>query len=511
MARVPRWAEKLFSTACSDGDAVCSPPDEDINGWDFLIEFPDRSYSGPLERRPAKDVAFVQVKSKSGGKPPSATIKLSNVQIACASKQPWFLVAVTRDNKGSHRFYGLHVWSELMRKSLSAVRQAAVEEIQLNKKQITIRFPSDTEITGDVVAWMRSEIDAVQGVYGDAKHHLFTTLGYENGYGTATFTVQVKSEDEIANAFLGLGNGLATSTFKSTESRFGIRDPAPAVFGPGNVFITPEPTDECEVRVRGNTGEPTLVLTGVVFDYAFPVIALERRKSRIFAPPIEMILGGDGQRKFSIEIPPEKKFSLDYLSIAGKISRWAALGPIDVIARRPNQDPLEYTVTFNDTLRGKDGTQLSCIMDAIQLVTRHSPTDGISFSINDMRGAIKDLGYFYQVLQNGSMRLVLKDPSDAPRGIASFKYYTGAKIAEWSFYAIVQRKVQSDLIVDSVRQITASSPVVIETYVFKDVNDGQLARIQSDYSRISEEIAGDGSDQALLFGNIANFIQSSNM
>jgi hypothetical protein len=69
-------------------------------------------------------VAYAQVKSVQKG-PLSCRVKLSNALHAAQSPQPWFVVLVTAaTRKQPARAYAAHVWEELIRRTLEAVRRA---------------------------------------------------------------------------------------------------------------------------------------------------------------------------------------------------------------------------------------------------------------------------------------------------------------------------------------------------------------------------------------------------
>lgn len=506
MPGLPIWAEKYFSLRCTEGGAIATRPDEDTNGWDYFIELPDRGYHGPAESRPPKDVAYAQVKSIKGGRL-ATTIKLSNMQISSASEQPWFiiLVAATADGR-QQRMYGLHVWSDLIRKSLKAARKAAIDDAALHARKLSISFPAESEISGDVVAWMRSEIDAHPN-YTATKSKLFETLGYEDGYGTATVTVAVRSEEEVARLFLGLSDGVSATAFSHVPARFGIPDKNPRVFGPGRVVFEPEPVGNCELRVRGSTGESSIVLRGLEYAYAFPIIALENRRIRLSAPPVEIIAYGSGKIDCSLSVQSDKRYSLDHLEEFGKLLRWADSGPINFAARRPDGEKADWTITFEREKTSRDRSVVSKIIAALQLTAQKSNEKNISVSFDEIRAAMADLGYFFQVLSPGSMRLILDEPEGAPPQVTIFLYYVGVTIGEWTFYAITKRKVNSDLIVDGARQLTATGPIVVDAYVMKNADGAFVARVTTDFDEVLEKL-GD-KEKPLAFGNLVEYVRST--
>ena len=50
MPGLPKWAEKYFELKCVEGGAIASRPDEDRNGWDFLVELPEEMVPGSRQR-----------------------------------------------------------------------------------------------------------------------------------------------------------------------------------------------------------------------------------------------------------------------------------------------------------------------------------------------------------------------------------------------------------------------------------------------------------------------------
>jgi hypothetical protein len=138
--RVPRFAETKFANLCAVAGALCHPVGEDESGWDFHIEFPQPPLAGPSDTHPPPKNAFVQVKSARKHQL-ACRVKLSNALRAARSPQPWFVVLMTANAKSeSARFYAVHVWEPLIRRTLEAVRRAENAKVALHKRYLTIRF-----------------------------------------------------------------------------------------------------------------------------------------------------------------------------------------------------------------------------------------------------------------------------------------------------------------------------------------------------------------------------------
>jgi hypothetical protein len=75
--RLARYAETRFANLCAHSGALCHESQEDENGWDYLVEFPDDAATGPADTHQPGKQAFVQVKSTRNGRL-SCSLKLSN-------------------------------------------------------------------------------------------------------------------------------------------------------------------------------------------------------------------------------------------------------------------------------------------------------------------------------------------------------------------------------------------------------------------------------------------------
>ena len=70
--RLPKWAEVAIELQCIAAGAIVHPPEDDQNGWDYLVEFPPEKHPGPPDTHPAAKSAFIQIKSKKAASPVAA-------------------------------------------------------------------------------------------------------------------------------------------------------------------------------------------------------------------------------------------------------------------------------------------------------------------------------------------------------------------------------------------------------------------------------------------------------
>ena len=132
----------------------------------------------------------------------------------------------------------------------------------------------------------------------------------------------------------------------------------------------------------------------------------------------------------------------------------------------------------------------------------------VQLSINDLSGAIKDLGYFYQVLGEESLRYEFDTADDVPPGITSLLYHASAAVSVWTFECLVRRGVKEDVVVGDRRRITAGGPLFLEVYVTKNATEDQRNRIQSDYMRALQVL--EEEENPLGLGDIVGLIKARN-
>jgi hypothetical protein len=335
IARLPKWAELKFESQCAAADAIAHPPEEDQNGWDYFVEFPQQIYPGPADTHPPAKSAYVQIKSARKRKL-TCRVTLSNALKAAQSTQPWFLVLVFVDKKtASAEVYAVHLWEDFIRRALKAVRIAENAGKPLNRCTLSVKFSAIDRHDGNLVPWMQAVIAAHEPNYQKKKQELYQAVGYEDGTGVGKVTISASSFDEIADNFLGLGSGLCLSEFSFTPSRFGVVSPKPEIdySGEGKLIITPSPVDTCEVRLRAN--DASYSLKGEVFTLGEPLLPREERRIRFSAEFFEMVLAptsGLEVKTFHARIDPDSKRTLHTLEAFaallpnGDTCRFAGLG-----------------------------------------------------------------------------------------------------------------------------------------------------------------------------------------
>jgi hypothetical protein len=494
--KLHKWAEQDFAAKCSDGDAVASPPNDDINGWDILVEFPHRPYKGPLESRPPRETAFVQVKSTKGG-PLRTSIKLSNMLQACRSPEPWFIVFVAADRTGhNQRYYGRHVWKEVMYAALKAVRAADTAGRKLHKSTFSLTFSEEHALPADVVDWMRSEIDAVDGPYADAKLTLADSLGFEDGCGLGMFTIHADSVSNLVDAFLGFNNDLRASSFTYTPRRFGIADPVPEVDEKSGILrVQKEPVAPCQITIRGPAHKPSIQLEGHIYPAALPGDLGEWL--RFSAPPLEMVYERGKLGAVHINLPGDVSFEVRHLKDIYTVLLWAEERVLDVQISWHGKRAMASKV---DLRQAHTATCLPVLKVLRLLSSLHrAAKPEIKLKLADIDQWLPDLESVQAIVAEPSFLASLEGSSGLPAILSSVIYYIEARVADWVFRCIVMRPIQQDTTDGEIREFVLGEAQMIDSEVCPWAAYDE-ADFKQRYAAISDEI-GEHED-VLNLGNI---------
>lgn len=479
--RLPRFAEVQLQSLCAEQGALCQEVQEDESGWDYLVEFPSEKHSGPADTHPPSKQAFVQVKSAERHRL-TCRVKLSNALRAVQSRQPWFIVLMTANRgKSPVRVLAVHVWDEVMRDILKAVRQAEIAARPLHKVNHVIRFDENVP-DKNLIAWMAERIGAV-GNYEQNKKSIFETVGYEEGHGIGKVTFEAANAEEISMNFLGLGKGLKLKQFSFSPSRFGLTAPKPDVdFSAGIFHVSPNPVGNCELRMRSPHAMEQIVCSGQVFTTGFPGRPVSEQAFRFSTETIEMIWTPGKKWSFEVDLDWKKYTGLSVIEDFAKLNTWADRGPVDVQVWTNGKRMLAGTLKLQGAPLGKEGTQVLAAVKLLRIISGEIE-DRLQLRLADLFLA-PGLATFIQIMSPSSFRCVFNPFPNAPSRIDSLLYYWTEKVGEHLFFALVERKVSEDIVIDGEqRRLTAGNPRFAEAYVFTNPSEADSHTIKADYDR----------------------------
>jgi hypothetical protein len=461
--RIPSLAEQTFAGECSLYGALCHKSQEDERGWDFFVEFPPVDSAASADSRPAPMTAFVQVKSTQG-RELRCRIKLSNALNAAQSDRPWFIVLFwppTATEKS--RFFAIHFWEDLIRRTLRRVREAERDRVPLHKRWLTIHFRSDDEHV-ELLRWMSEEIAAVQPSYATAKQTLFKSVGYEDGYGTGNLVFGHVSRDEIIESFLGLRAELPVSRVTITSRRFGIESSRPAIDErTATVRITPSPTGECEIRLRGPVSSPALTLSGHFYSPGIPNLTDDEKRFRFSADLFEAIWWPKGKSSFKIKWELDEPKSLQYSENLCTLINWFQTGRVNLQVWLASERVFGADLTMDRSGSVGDWATLG---RATRLLRSIAGTDSNpSVSVREISAAVPGISKFQEFVDGCSFQVAFDAPAE-PHFAApdSSLYYAHVKVGKYAFYALVRRPLIERSIGPSKCELTFGLPQRIESY-----------------------------------------------
>lgn len=473
MTRLPYFAERIFAARISEYGGVCHKVEEDVSGWDYLVELPPRSYDGPADCQPPRERAFVQVKSIEG---PGTTvkIKLSNLRTSAQDPTPWFIVLVKKID-GEPVFYIKHFWRDLIERSLKKVREVDVGGLELNKRTMEIKFENSDIVEEDIVKFMQDILSGFQN-YNYEKQKIYMDIGYDEGRGVGKVDI-VGDRDEIYRNFLGLGDGLKISGFEFTPARFSIPDPARKISAvDGTFFCMPEPQGTCKIRFSPTSAEQALVLKGDVFAFSFDPAA----PIRVSAPPVEILISPDGALSMSMPFQFYKKNPLNQWFAYARLATFALDGEIHVEIWL-NDTAIDTAVRCDVRVTGGlNLLRLYSILSPIKSIADEWEDGDIYISLGDLEESIRELGYLSQG-EAPSLKIECDAESLTDLNVTSFVYYSVADLGERTFGHIIRRNVVQDTIKDGRREIIAGNFCVLKTYLVRNADSDARSLIHEDY------------------------------
>ncbi|MEI9406921.1 hypothetical protein [Mesorhizobium argentiipisi] len=504
--RLPRVAETGFAYSCNFG-ALCHPTEADENGWDYFVEFDDEPHAGPEDTRPPHKVAYVQVKSTTARKL-VAPIKVSNMLKAARSTDPWFVFLFVKTASGCDpKVYGRHFWADLMGQGLKASRLARRGGVPMHRRSCAIKFQEEDRIPEprEIAAWMKGKIDALGARYAEEKTKLYKSIGFEDGVAQAKITVKIRSESEVAENFLGLGQGLELSRFTVTPMRFGIADSSPTVdLNNGKIFIDPLPSGECELRLVGKSGR-ALRLKGRVYTASIPAPEGLKRFARISAPPMEIVCNsnpeGGGTFECKISLENSKRYSFPHLERYSLMCSMIASGrmKIDILRRG---EIIYSGAAYPSGVSTFDAQRFGEIVQAVKTITERSGRPLFEISVNDVAASFPELHILESVASDRSVKIEHSQPEAFPDGFDSMLYYACAPIGEKMIGFFAKRQKVKDRQSDRGRELFFSKPEFLD-YICQDIGSYSVADLVYEY----KQVEADEPDTVLSFGNIADIVR----
>jgi hypothetical protein len=247
--------ETCFSFWCAQANLTANPSRIDSWGWDFYVEFPQENHENiSLDMRPSPIKCKVQVKATSK-EDKKVQIKISNLEKLVKSPEPVFFCFIEFDEENkAQSAYLVHLGEELIGKTLKRIRELEYKnnkkkgDVKLHEHKIDVRYHlpdykldslDGIEISRKIKEYIPDGIDS----YIENKRILRDKVGFENGYGQITITVDKDNRKKLIDAAVGIKSEITVSSFEHCTSRFNILGKGEKISSEGKLILTPSHTD----------------------------------------------------------------------------------------------------------------------------------------------------------------------------------------------------------------------------------------------------------------------------
>jgi len=280
-ADLGKIGETNFELLCDKAGLVCNKSSRDVNGWDFLVEFPMAapSLDVTLDQR-TTTACRVQLKSTVAGGNDRVSLRLSAAERLAKDAGPALVVVfLLRPNGDGICGYLVHLLGEELAQILKRLRSAeASQTFAINHKSITLDYRKQGTRFEFTAEGLRKAIADACGPdparYALEKQRQLKELGYEDGRFEVEALVWVEGPEHLSNVLLGLVP-LKPKRVKVFDARFGIRIPyqGPLFQNVEEFTINPPHVGECQVAIHGGVLAPVSIFSADVF-IAPPISAL---------------------------------------------------------------------------------------------------------------------------------------------------------------------------------------------------------------------------------------------
>lgn len=123
------------------------------------------------------------------------------------------------------------------------------------------------------------------------------------------------------------------------------------------------------------------------------------------------------------------------------------------------------------------------IVRLLRLIAGPVEQSHIRLSLADLSSAARDLIAFQQLVEAPSLRVEFEPSSETPSELSSLVYYFYADVCECTFYALVERPMRENILIEGRRRVTCGLPELCEGYVLRNAIQDERKMMETDYER----------------------------
>ncbi|WP_374595187.1 hypothetical protein [Sphingosinicella sp.] len=488
---IGRRGEKHFSLLCSEAGVTCNKSEEDDNGWDKFIEFPPRPQLAiALDMKRGPVAALVQVKATEG-ESRTVQISLANALRYAGSSLPTFIVLVVLGADGP-RYFAKHVWSTLIAAWLLAARQADAEgRTDTHRQYLSVTFDEGDEQIDNLLGWIEGQIAAVASPYAAQKTNLYQTIGFSKSRGTATFTLQLESQDDYLDLQLGLKPRWHANRFVFHSERFGISSGQPEIdLRDVQVWLSPEGRP-ARLRATFPTG-PSITVAAKLFDAEDG----DARAWRLVTPCLDIVFGPGGRIRAKAKLNAATEADIEDLALFTNLQATKPEAKVYIDAELNGRSvDLGYIEMQGQDQR--DGWPwLGLSIDVVRQIASLAGKPLPPTSISAFNAATWPLEILCALASERYMRIDFVPERRIPRKFASMLAYAWAEIGDTVVAAVARRPVLHDKKIKGRRQLGFGAPRILDGFVVAK-SGWSLDAVERAYARQLDIMAGDGDVMAL--------------
>jgi hypothetical protein len=128
-----------------------------------------------------------------------------------------------------------------------------------------------------------------------------------------------------------------------------------------------------------------------------------------------------------------------------------------------------------------DWSKVAKIVRLLRLIGGPIEQSHIRLSLADLSSAARDLIAFQQLVEAPSLRVEFEPSSETPSEFSSLVYHFYADVCECTFYALVERPIRENILIEGRRRVTSGLPELREGYVLRNATHEERKMMETDY------------------------------
>lgn len=293
-----KLGETDFVKWCTQaGLTTNSSKEEDVNGWDYIVEFPfDRKDNTPTDKLKPPIECKVQVKSTQRNDK-RLGIKLSVLQRLANYIYPAFILFIKYDKHpapNALNVYIVHIDDKVIKRVLKRLREndLLTNPKGLNQIQLSISYNDSHKLDNisgsNIKHCISSYVGNCISEYQNNKKKLLNNLGYENGGISLTFNTNILNKQKFIDMSLGLTKSINVENFIVKDERFNLRNDKYIIAesNSGKLSIKPENSQYCTLKFKTGKYSPSISFNAELIPLPINPVLPDSEKVLSFKTPL---------------------------------------------------------------------------------------------------------------------------------------------------------------------------------------------------------------------------------